>query len=177
MTVNHFGSIKHLIARFVCSFLPSKGNAETNKFLTLLNPDELQLFEAQNKFDKKHSFRNVKKLHALLDNPAPDIIIACGLHDVGKVQSGFGVVGRVFATCVATIVGLHRVDVWTRNNPNSITHRIATYVQHPEIGASLLSEAQSNLIAVTWARDHHKRLEESALEPSLFVILCKADSA
>ena len=100
MTVNHFGSIKHLIARFVCSFLPSKGNAETNKFLTLLNPDELRLFEAQNKFDKKHSFRNVKKLHALLDNPAPDIIIACGLHDVGKVQSGFGVVGRVIASCV-----------------------------------------------------------------------------
>ena len=93
-----------------------------------------------------------------------------------KVQSGFGVVGRVFASCVATIVGLRRVDVWTRNDPNSITHRIATYVQHPEIGASLLSEAQSNLIAVTWARDHHKRLEESALEPSLFVILCKADS-
>ena len=66
MTVNHFGSIKHLIARFVYSFLPSKGNAETNNFLTLLNPDELRLFEAQNKFDKKHSFRNVKKLHALL---------------------------------------------------------------------------------------------------------------
>ena len=56
MTVNHFGSIKHLIARFVCSFLPSKGNAETNKFLTLLNPGELRLFEAQNKFDKTAQF-------------------------------------------------------------------------------------------------------------------------
>ena len=132
----------------------SKENKETNTFLTLLNPDELKLFEAQKAFDKRHSFRNVKKLHALLEDPEPDIIIACGLHDVGKVQSGFGVFGRVVATCVATIVGLHRIDAWTRNNPNSITHRIATYVQHPEIGACMLSEARSNLIAVTLSLIH-----------------------
>ena len=177
MSGNHFGSSKHLIARFAISLLPSKENKETNKFLTLLNPDELRLFEAQNEFDKRHSFRNVKKLHALIEAPDPDIIIACGLHDVGKVQSGFGIFGRVFATCVATIVGLHRVDAWTKNNPNSITRRISTSVHHPEIGAGLLSEARSNLIAVTWARDHHKRLEESVLEPSLFMILSKADRA
>ncbi len=177
MNGNHFGSLKHLIERFAFSLLPSKENKETNTFLTLLNPDELKLFEAQKAFDKRHSFRNVKKLHALLEDPEPDIVIACGLHDVGKVQSGFGVFGRVVATCVATIVGLHRIDAWTRNNPNSITHRIATYVQHPEIGACMLSEARSNLIAVTWACDHHKRLEESALEPSLFIILSKADRA
>ena len=109
MKANHFGSLKHLIARFAFSLLPSKQNRETNIFLTLLNPDELKLFEAQNAFDKRHSFRNVKKLHVLLNAPDPDIIIACGLHDVGKVQSGFGIFGRVLATCVATIAGLHRV--------------------------------------------------------------------
>ncbi len=89
MKGNHFGSLKHLIERFAFSLLPSKENKETSTFLTLLNPDELKLFEAQSAFDKRHSFRNVKKLHALHKAPDPDIVIACGLHDVGKVQSGF----------------------------------------------------------------------------------------
>lgn len=177
MTEKHFGSLKHLIARFAFSFFSSKPTTETLEFLNLLNSDELNLFNAQRKLDKRHSFRNVKKLHILLGTPAPDIVIACGLHDVGKVQSGFGVFGRVFATCVATVAGLHRVDAWSGNSSNSITQRIATYVRHPEIGADLLAGAGSNLIAITWARDHHKRLHESTLEPSLFRLLSKVDSA
>ncbi|MAU39304.1 MAG: hypothetical protein CL501_00385 [Actinobacteria bacterium] len=175
MTESHFGSLKHLIARFACSLFPSKGTSETDKFLALLNPGEMSLFDAQRQFDKRHSFRSVKKLHTLLETPDPDIVIACGLHDVGKLQSGFGIFGRVFATCVSAIVGLHRVDVWSRNGSNSVTHRIATYVQHPEIGAGLLAEAGSNAIAIVWARDHHKRLDESTLDPSLFMTLSKAD--
>lgn len=177
MIRKHFGSLKHLVARFVFSFFPHRQTAETLQFLTLLNSDELHLFNAQQRFDKRHSFRNVKKLHALLADPDPDLVIACGLHDVGKVQSGLGVFGRVFATCVAAIFGLHRVDAWSRNNSNPITRRIATYVRHPEIGADLLTGAGSNLIAITWARDHHKGLHESTLEPSLFAVLSKADSA
>ena len=98
-------------------------------------------------------------------------------HDVGKIQSRFGLTGRVLATCVASVVGLRRIDAWSRNSPKSLSHRISVYVRHPEIGANLLMEAQSNRIAIVWARDHHKRLDESTLDPSLFIILSEADRA
>ena len=75
------------------------------------------------------------------------------------------------------MVGLRRIDAWSRNCPKSLSHRIAVYVRHPEIGANLLMEAQSNRIAIVWARDHHKRLDESTLDPSLLIILSEADRA
>ncbi|MBT95958.1 MAG: hypothetical protein CL431_08325 [Acidimicrobiaceae bacterium] len=176
MTSSHFGSVKHLIKRFIFSFLPARKDRQALEFTTLLNPKELILFNAQSRVDKKHSYRNVQKLFTLADAPLePDIVIASALHDIGKIESGFGIFGRVFATCVAAIAGLSRVDDWSRDRSGSIKHRIAVYVQHPEIGAALLDEAESNKIAIAWARDHHKRLDESTLEPSLFATLSRAD--
>lgn len=176
MTSSHFGSVKHLIKRLIFSFLPARKNRQTLEFTTLLNQKELTLFHAQSRIDKKHSYRNVQKLLTLADAPLePDVIIASAMHDVGKIKSGFGIFGRVFATCVAAVAGLSRIDNWSRDRQSSMRYRIAVYVQHPEIGAALLNEAESNKIAIAWARDHHKRLDESSLDPSLFVTLSRAD--
>ena len=174
----HFGSAGHLLKRLFFSVLPAKKSNASDELLSLLNSIELSLFNAQKRIDKNHSFRNVKKLIASSETtPAPDLLVACALHDVGKIQSRFGLTGRVLATCVASVVGLRRIDAWSRKSPKSLSHRIAVYVRHPEIGANLLMEAQSNRIAIVWARDHHKRLDESTLDPSLFIILSEADRA
>ena len=174
----HFGSAGHLLKRLFFSVLPAKKSNASDELLSLLNSKELSLFNAQKRIDKNHSFRNIKKLIASSETtPTPDLLVACALHDVGKIQSRFGLTGRVIATCVASVVGLRRIDAWSRKNPKSLSHRIAVYIRHPEIGANLLMEAQSNRIAIAWARDHHKRLDESTLDPSLFIILSEADRA
>ena len=112
----HFGSAGHLLKRLFFSALPTKKSNASDELLSLLNSKELSLFNAQKRIDKNHSFRNVQKLIASSETtPAPDLLVACALHDVGKIQSRFGLTGRVLATCVASVVGLRRIDAWSRN--------------------------------------------------------------
>lgn len=177
--MGHFGSINHLIKRFVHSLTKLNKDDEAESILfSVLSEKERQLFEQQSTTDQKHGFRSSRRLVEIEGQGAhPDLVIAAALHDVGKTESQLGVLGRVVATCVATLCGLGRVHAWGDKRRGTMLNRISIYVTHPEIGAKMLEEAGSNELAITWARDHHKALEESAIEETLFATLSKADRA
>jgi hypothetical protein len=66
------------------------------------------------------------------------------LHDVGKIESSFGVWRRVFATVWIGVRGRSRVG-----------GRFATYAHHPSIGGQLLRDAGSDELTVAWTEQHH----------------------
>ena len=177
--MGHFGSTNHLVKRFFYSLRKfDKSDEGQLTLFALLNEKEKQLFIHQSKADQKHSLRSVMRLVEIEGPDAhPDLVVAAALHDVGKTQSQLGVLGRVVATCVSAICGLGRVHNWGHKARGTMLHRISVYVTHPEIGARMLEEAGSSKLTVTWARDHHKTLEESSLEKTLFATLAKADRA
>tara|TARA_B100001250_G_scaffold331520_1_gene296677 strand:+ start:43 stop:576 length:534 start_codon:yes stop_codon:yes gene_type:complete len=177
--MGYFGSTNHLVKRFLYS-LRRFGKSDEGQLtlFALLNEKERQLFDHQSEIDQKHSLRSVMRLVEIEGPDAhPDLVVAAALHDVGKTQSQLGVLGRVVATCVSAICGLGRVHNWGHKARGTMLHRISVYVTHPEIGARMLEEAGSSKLTVTWARDHHKTLEESSLEKTLFATLAKADRA
>ena len=177
--MGYFGSTNHLVKRFLYS-LRRFGKSDEGQLtlFALLNEKERQLFDHQSEIDQKHSLRSVMRLVEIEGPDAhPDLVVAAALHDVGKTQSQLGVLGRVVATCASAICGLGRVHNWGHKARGTMLHRISVYVTHPEIGARMLEEAGSSKLTVTWARDHHKTLEESSLEKTLFATLAKADRA
>lgn len=90
------------------------------------------------------------------------------LHDVGKIDAGLGTFGRVPATLVGIAVGRARV---ARGKG-----RIARYLDHPAIGARLLSEAGADPLTVAWTREHHLPPNQWSIPPDLATALNAADN-
>jgi|ETNmetMinimDraft_5_1059913.scaffolds.fasta_scaffold00229_16 hypothetical protein len=177
--MGHFGSVRHLVLRFLGSLIKPKRIERTKQELfSKLNEEEKHLFEHQSVTDQNHSLRSVKHLYKIMDaEPHADLVIATALHDIGKTQSQLGVSGRVLATCVASICGVGRVHSWGSKRKGTMLNKISVYVMHPEIGAQMLEDVGSSQLAIVWARDHHKSKEESSIEGTLFTALHKADRA
>jgi hypothetical protein len=78
------------------------------------------------------------------------------LHDVGKVVSGLGSLGRVGATVAALAAGRERMAAFAgRPGGRRVLRAYGAYVEHDRIGAGMLSEAGSHPTTVAWAREHH----------------------
>lgn len=98
---------------------------------SVLVPGERALWGRMSGADRRHAVGVARRVPAELAAPAL-------LHDVGKVESGLGTIGRV----AATVVGPR-------------TPRFRQYREHPVIGARLLREAGSADLTVRWAEEHH----------------------
>ena len=177
--MGHFGGLKHLGARFLFSVVKSKDEEVTkSELLKIMTKDERDLFFQQKKVDQTHSLRSAKSIYAQNgDQVHTDLVIAAALHDVGKLESELGIVGRIAATCLAFIFGLGRVHSWGSKREGTLLNRVSKYVTHPEIGAQMLEEAKSCQLAISWALDHHKQEKDSTIDKNLFVVLQKADRA
>jgi len=127
------------------------------------------------------------------------------LHDVGKIEARIGTVSRVVATVAAVVLGRENVVGWAPVGPDcgevaegdvegraevsrrdrlsgaarrSIRHwqaRVGRYLMHDSIGARLLEEAGSDLLTVSWAREHHLPESRWSVERHLGIALKEAD--
>ena len=94
--------------------------------------------------DQRHAIGVARRVVDTLPDASHAVVAAALLHDVGKVDSGLGVMSRVGATLWKAVRG---AAVVARGEG-----RVARYTNHPAIGARLLSEAGADPLTTAWAR-------------------------
>ena len=94
-------------------------------------PAEVQLWRRLGNIDRRHSLEVARRFHALRPDASRAELAAAMLHDIGKLDSGLGTVGRV----VATVVGPR-------------TERLRRYHEHEAIGAAYLAAGGSDPLTV-----------------------------
>ncbi|HVV35555.1 MAG TPA: HD domain-containing protein [Acidimicrobiales bacterium] len=156
----------HLAKRFFTSLWPGGPTAADDAWaLHYLNAGETMLWRRMAGFDRRHAVGVARRVCAALgDDATRPVVAAALLHDVGKIESGFGVWRRVGATVLTAVRGRDRV-----------TGRVATYVNHPALGAALLREAAADPVTAAWAQEHHLPPERWTLDAPIAAALKNAD--
>ncbi|HUF31845.1 MAG TPA: hypothetical protein VMN58_01400 [Acidimicrobiales bacterium] len=159
----------HLARRFLASSRPGGPSpAEDGWARSHLLPGEAALWERMSGPDRRHSAGVARRVQAELGAGATRPVVAAALlHDVGKVESGLGTVGRVAATVIGALAGQERRSGWGG--------RIGRYLVHDRIGAALLEQAGSDPLTVAWAREHHLPPQRWTVERALADALKAAD--
>jgi len=168
-------SLLHLVRRFWTSlFDQSLDPVQEGRLLELLNEKEADLYQSQPNVDKLHSIRGaVSVLDQISVDYDRDLVIAAALHDVGKAETGLNAIGRVVATILQTLLTGKIMRRWCKQA--GIRGKFGRYAFHSERGATLLREAGSSRIVVTWAENHHKTAGEVSITEPVFKVLKKAD--
>ena len=159
-------TVRHLVSRFAGSLWPGGPPAAAEAWVAgVLSEAELVLWRTMSGPDRRHAVGVGRTVARVLgeERATPPVVAAALLHDVGKVESGLGTLGRTVATvAIATGRGLSRP-------------RIAAYRRHPEIGAEMLELAGSDPVTVAWAREHHLPPSGWTLPTALATALKAAD--
>lgn len=157
----------HWARRFTTSLSRRLPAADDDAWLLeQLEPAEVAWYQRMSPQDRRHAVGCARMAHTLLGAASTrEIRVASALHDVGKVQSGLGTVGRSFASAAGTVGALRP----------RLPARWQQYLDHSEIGALLLQEAGSGPLAVAWAREHHLPPAEWTIDPSVGRALIEAD--
>ncbi|MFP3899830.1 MAG: HD domain-containing protein [Acidimicrobiia bacterium] len=104
--------------------------------------------------DRRHAVGVARRTVAALAAGATRPVVAAALlHDVGKVESGFGTLRRTGATVVAPAIGRDRARRWAGSS--GVRRRLGSYLTHDEVGARMLRSAGSDRLTAAWAREHH----------------------
>jgi hypothetical protein len=123
----------------------------------VLSPAELALWNRMPNHDRRHSAAVARRVEASLAGTAAAgdrrWLAAALLHDIGKLDSGLGVFGRVAATLAATAAGRDTAELWTAKR--GFTRRVGLYMQHPRLGADIIRVAGGTEEAALWAAAHH----------------------
>jgi hypothetical protein len=119
---------RHLIRRFVTSLSrrmpPAIDVAWVNEKLL---ENEFELWCRMKPHDQRHSVEVARRFSELHPTFSRDEVAAALLHDIGKVESELGIMGRV----IATVVG-------------PVGTRFRLYHDHESIGLNLCREAGSS---------------------------------
>jgi hypothetical protein len=145
----------HLARRFVGSLVPGGPPAPAEAWARAsLTSGEAALWDRMSPADRRHAIEVARRASgALGDGATRPVIAAALLHDVGKLDAGFGPFRRAAASLVAQTIGYDRVRAW-RHRPGQ-RGRVGRYVCHDTTGADMLAAAGSHELTVRWARDHH----------------------
>jgi hypothetical protein len=145
----------HLARRFAGSLRPGgPGRSGREWAHGQLLDGEAALWRRMSGPDRRHSVAVARRVErALGDEATRPVLAAALLHDVGKVEAGLGVYGRVVATLSAKIAGHEMASDWRRSR--GFTRRVGLYLHHAELGGDLLALAGSDPLTVAWAREHH----------------------
>lgn len=157
-----FGSWRHLAGRFFTALSPAgPPPADEAWALGWLLEGEQALWRRMSGPDRRHAVEVARGALRLLPTgqPGRDVVAAALLHDVGKVECGFGTFARVGVTLAAITAGRNRLLSWAeatgpRGRP-SLRRRTGLYLSHDRLGADLLEAAGSEALTVNWAREHH----------------------
>ena len=105
------------------------------------------------------------------------VVAGALLHDVGKVESGFGTLARAVVTGLALVVGRERIggpDEAVARWPGW-RGRVQRYFHHDRIGGELLRRAGSDPLTVAWAEQHHLPADRWTVERRVGEALKAAD--
>ena len=104
------------------------------------------------------------------------VLAAALLHDCGKVASGLRTPGRVIATVLAVNVVKSESDIsrWSSSRL-SWMRSVGIYRRHPDIGAEMLADSDSDSLTVAWTKEHHLPSAAWTLEPAIARALHEAD--
>jgi len=107
--------------------------------------------------DRRHSVGVARRVEEALAGTeyAGDArwLAAALLHDVGKLDAGLGVLGRVGATLAGGAAGHDLAEVWSAKR--GITRRVGLYLRHPELGATRIRTVGGREEVACWAAAHH----------------------
>ena len=169
----------HLAGRFVRAHKPGPLSAADRAFVAeVLTPAELSLWERLPRHDHHHTVEVARRVEAALAGTAhageSRWLAAALLHDIGKLESGLGIYGRV----AATLAGRARpgqADAW-REQPGW-RRRIGDYLRHDLIGGEMLRGVDGRPEPAHWAEAHHGRIPvDPAIVPGpVAAVLAEAD--
>jgi hypothetical protein len=156
----------HLARRFFGALRPGGPSAADTRWVdSILTPEELSLWQRMKSHDRRHSVavaRRVEKILAGSKDADPRWCAVALLHDVGKLDSGLGVFGRVGATVAGGLAGHDMAAVWSQKR--GITRRVGLYLRHPELGATRIRVVGGREEAARWAEAHHDEQARVALD-------------
>jgi hypothetical protein len=147
--------LAHLVTRFVTSLWPAGPRPADERWAAaILLPGEIALWRRMSGADRRHAVGVARRTLATL-GPAADrpVLAAALLHDVGKVDSGFGPVRRALATVAGMAAGHAAAERWRTRG--GLVGRTGRYLCHDSIGGDLLAAAGSDPLTRSWAREHH----------------------
>ncbi len=177
-----FGSWRHLSGRFFSALSPA-GPAPADEFWALdqLLDGERALWLRMSGPDRRHAVGVARDSIRLLgpDHVRREVAAAALLHDVGKVESSFGTLARTGITIAALALGRPRLLRWAdarsgKGRPTRRT-RVGLYLTHDRLGATLLEQAGSGKLTVSWAAEHHLPPEQWTVDAVIGTALKAAD--
>ncbi len=165
----------HLARRFVGSLWPGGPARAHDGWATgWLTPGEMALWRRMRGADRRHAVGVARRTEQALGPRATRAVLAAALlHDVGKVDSGFGPVRRAGATVAQMARGHAAAERWRTRS--GLVGRTGRYLCHDEIGADMLAAAGSDGLTVTWAREHHLPPERWSVPQDIAAALKLAD--
>ena len=158
------GRAAHLVRRFFGSLWPGGPSRRREGWVaTVLSPPEHRLWRRMSGPDRRHAVAVARRVDKAMGGAAGKPVLAAALlHDVGKVEAGIGVLGRVAATAA---------DVAGRRPGGAL----GVYLRHAEVGAELLQQAGSDPVTVAWAREHHLPPDRWTVPADVGAVLKAAD--
>jgi hypothetical protein len=200
-----FGSIRHLVGRFVGSLLPV-GPPRGDELWARkhLLPGERTLWQRMSGADRRHAVAVARRTLTDLDQATGDlpvareVVAAALLHDVGKIEAALGTWARAGVTVAAMAVGREHLIGWSgttdcrsagpevpatdrrrrrgRSTDRPVwRQRIGLYLGHDRVGAELLSGVGSDPFTIAWAGEHHRPPERWSVDARLGEALKVAD--
>jgi HD domain len=147
--------LRHLVGRFVGSLRPGGPSRADDAWATsALVPGEVALWRRMSGADRRHAVGVARRTQQALGPRATRPVVAAALlHDVGKIDGGFGPVRRAGATVAQMVWGHQAAERWRHRS--GIVGRTGRYLCHDAIGAEMLQAAGSDGLTVAWAREHH----------------------
>jgi len=163
------GSVVHLATRFFGSLSDRPPSSLDTEFaLGALRPGERLLWQRLRVEDRRHSIGVARAVQAELGRQAPRPVLAAALlHDCGKLVCGYGTFRRTGTTIVAAVAGRRRVAGWSG--------KMGQYLRHPELGAELLADGDSDALTIAWTAEHLLPPEAWTVPRDLGEVLKRAD--
>lgn len=172
--------VSHLARRFFGTLRPGgPRRADAEWAASVLTPEEHALWARMPGHDRRHSVLVARRVQrALADTDAADDprwLAAALLHDVGKLDAGLTVVGRVVATVAGGAAGHEWAEPWSMKR--GFTRRVGLYLRHPELGATRIRVQGGREEAARWAAAHHDESawDETGIPPRVVDALVAAD--
>jgi hypothetical protein len=168
--------LTHLAKRFFGSVVARPLSAEQATWVaSQLLPGEQALWNRQSTADQRHCYDVAQRVIELLGDDATRAVVAAALlHDIGKIDAGLGTFGRVAATVVGGVVPAERRTSW--RDTDGVRGRFYRYLDHNDLGATLLTEAGSDALTIAWAREHELDRKTWTLPPEISAALYDADN-
>ncbi len=170
------GSFRHLAARFARSLSPAGPPAADERWAReWLLPGERELWDRLPGPDRRHAVGVARDALERLgaEPPGRAVVAAALLHDVGKLESGLGTLGRVAVTLAAMLAGRERIVSGRGRSPWSV--RARAYLTHDRIGGELLRAAGADALTAAWAEQHHLPAARWSIERRVGEALKAAD--